>query len=197
MKKCKSCKQEKEFADFHSDHRNRDGYRGVCKDCNLKKAQIWRDKNREKVREFGRSEEHKSYLREYRKNHKKERADEAKGYRQKHGDKVRASRRDYYEKNKEQLKAYRANYIKQNPWFNRAASARHRAMMLERTPVWVDYEALKFVYKNCPEDKVVDHIVSLRGKTVSGLHVPWNLQYLTFEENSKKSNKLILKNEAD
>ena len=62
------------------------------------------------------------------------------------------------------------------------------------TPPWVDRRALVDFYQARPSDMQVDHIVPLRGiidgRRVSGLHVPWNLQYLTPKENGLKKNKI-------
>jgi hypothetical protein len=58
-----------------------------------------------------------------------------------------------------------------------------------RTPKWADLNKIKEVYLNCPAGYHVDHIVPLRGKLVSGLHVENNLQYLLAMDNIIKNNK--------
>lgn len=68
--------------------------------------------------------------------------------------------------------------------------ARRRATQLGAAPQWVDWIAIESIYRNKPEGLHVDHIVPLNGKTVCGLHVPWNLEYLTPEANAAKSNRL-------
>ena len=59
-------------------------------------------------------------------------------------------------------------------------------------------EQIRQIYLNCPIGYEVDHehprlIRNERGEHVAcGLHVPWNLQYLTRIENRRKHNKLAL-----
>jgi len=65
----------------------------------------------------------------------------------------------------------------------------YRASKLHRTPGWADLIAIKQFYANCPNNMAVDHIIPLQGKSVSGLHVENNLQYLSPADNSAKYNK--------
>lgn len=67
--------------------------------------------------------------------------------------------------------------------------ARRREATVKRTPVWADTEKLSEFYANCPEGMTVDHVLPLRGKLISGLHIPENLQYLTRTDNGHKHNK--------
>jgi len=86
-----------------------------------------------------------------------------------------------------------ANPSKVNTYF-----AKHRATKLQATPDWLTnkhhlqiegfYLLAKEMEKQLNDKYEVDHIVPLKGKTVSGLHVPWNLQILTKKENCSKNN---------
>ena len=89
----------------------------------------------------------------------------------------------------EQRREYTRRYLEKKPWLTKHYNAMRYAAKTRSTPKWVDKEAIRDVYRNCPEGMHVDHIVPIRGKNACGLHVPWNLQYLTPTENSRKSNK--------
>ena len=78
----------------------------------------------------------------------------------------------------------------------RAYSSKRRASAYNRCPSWADLAAIKRVYQQAYQLTIetgiqhhVDHIVPLRGKSVSGLHVHINLQIITALENLKKYNK--------
>ena len=62
---------------------------------------------------------------------------------------------------------------------------------IRQRPIWANLKKIMEIYVNRPEGYHVDHIIPLRGKTVSGLHVESNLQYLPALENMKKHNKFI------
>ena len=83
------------------------------------------------------------------------------------------------------------NWVKNNPGKNVAKTYKRRAAKWNRTPKWADLKAISEFYANCPEGFHVDHIIPLRGKIVSGLHVLENLQYLPALDNYKKANKFF------
>lgn len=72
--------------------------------------------------------------------------------------------------------------------YGRKYSANRAKRMDAATPEWADRNAIAEFYAGCPPGFQVDHIVPLRGKTVSGLHILNNLQYLSAVENRKKYN---------
>jgi hypothetical protein len=81
-----------------------------------------------------------------------------------------------------------------NPGKARARSRRYDKRVELATPSWLTKDQRKqidAIYENCPVGCHVDHIMPLNGRNLCGLHVPWNLQYLSADKNIKKSNKVL------
>lgn len=97
------------------------------------------------------------------------------------------------------IAAWEAEMLASRP-HRRAALSRHhsakrRALLLSRTATWIDMEKVKRIYQDAADmaaetgvDYHVDHIIPLRGRLVSGLHVHNNLRAIPAAENLKKRN---------
>ena len=103
----------------------------------------------------------------------------------------RSAYKAWSEKNRLYVQAYLAEWQVKNAGRVAAYSSKYRAKLLERIPGWADLEAIKEFYKNCPPGYHVDHVIPIQGRTVSGLHVLNNLQYLPAQENLSKGNRYV------
>jgi hypothetical protein len=125
----------------------------------------------------------------------------------------KAAGRRYYEKNRESVIARAAarppeerrknrnKHKEKNPEVYKALTSTRKRRHRSATPPWITAEqklAIRQLYLNAQkltkltgERYVVDHIVPLISPEVCGLHLPWNLQVMTQEDNLKKSNKLL------
>ena len=123
-----------------------------------------------------------------------------------------AAKKTYYEANIELVKLramarpknQRAQYTKtwkeKNPLLVKADNKHRRTKHKQATPKWLTAEEraqIRQIYIDAMTVTritgvkwVVDHIYPLRGETVSGLHVPWNLVPMTRAANLIKSNIL-------
>lgn len=103
----------------------------------------------------------------------------------------RLLKQSWIAKNKEHVKRYEKEYNSSTKGraLRNAKNAHRRACRRAATPRWVCLDALKRIFLDCPKSYTVDHIIPLKNELVCGLHVPWNLQYLTGSENSIKINK--------
>jgi hypothetical protein len=174
MKHCPKCSQEKPFEAFYSSNRHKSGYAAWCKQCEsernrlknlsnrasrLVKAKQWRDENKDKQ------------------------AVAIKNWREQNPEKLKATYKDWAQRNKDKVNA---------KWMKREASKKQRTpAWLTEDDMWMMEQAYEIAAKRkqmLGDDWHVDHIIPLQGKTVSGLHVPWNLQVIPAKLNWQKSN---------
>jgi len=193
-KRCYKCKGVKEKSEFNKDRSTKDGHDNMCRLCKKE----YRENNREAIRE---------QKKEYYKNNREAIRERDRERYKNNREAMLKRQKEYYNKNREvlleQLKGYKkSNRDKINTWV-----ANRRAIKRNACPDWLTQEhhsAIAELYSEAQKlteetgiPHHVDHIVPLKGKsydlgtkrmrhTISGLHVPWNLQVVSEEENLSK-----------
>ena len=194
MKICISCNCQKNLSDFYKRKDSKDGYRNECKECKVKK---------EKSRYFENVELSREKSKLYYKNKLEKGPNYHKEYYSKNKDRLNVHNKASYERHKEKRIEAACNWAKLNRGKSNANKKSYKLAKARACLTWVQEDedllwmmqeaySLAELRKNLfGFDWHVDHIVPLRGKTVSGLHVPWNLQVIPAKENISKSNKFI------
>lgn len=198
MKKCRKCNIEKDLKHFYKKKTCSDGYNTVCKECHktyvknnyaknpeskLKRMKEYRQENKEYLKKYesdrSKTEKRKKLAKKYHKNRYSKRKSE-----------ILAKNRKWAKENPEKQYKRTKRWRQENKGLATSYTVKYKARKLNATLDGYDSE-IKEIYKNCPIGHEVDHIMPLQGENLCGLHVPWNLQYLTISENRSKSNKII------
>ena len=217
-KSCSKCKEVKSIGEFNSHKTSASGYDYKCKVCKARynkkysqdndsilkaKKKIFRKKNRESILEYNTQwrQENPNYTKEHYKKNKKRIDAKQSIYRKTNLNAERARTLKYYHDNRDAIRIKKVIYRKERSHVIYACCAKRRAAKIQRSVLWADHNKIKNVYfdcrelnlaakaAGCSESFVVDHIIPLQGKLVSGLHVKNNLQIITNSENLSKSNK--------
>ena len=136
------------------------------------------------------------YFKEYNKSEAGQKA--KKGYYERNKDAVIAAAQARPDEAKRQ---YRKTHKINNPDLYKELVSVRRRRFRDATPKWLSPEQrmeIRLKYRLAIEMSratgirhAVDHEVPIQGEDVCGLHVPWNLQVITQEENLKKYNKHV------
>ena len=169
-----------------------------CVACRCERVAEYQRKKRESGDQQFLDADRKRKRDSYYRNHEnsKERSKiNAAAYRERHP--------EYLERQMERLRELRAEDPERFKQYEQTKYQRHYAKIVQRvrlrdfalqqrTPTWANREAIDAIYAEAQRTNMtVDHIVPLRGKTVSGLHVEYNMQLLTHDQNARKGNRFI------
>lgn len=185
MKACSTCKVVKALSEFNRNATKPDGLQPRCKAC--RREHYLADPTPAKARACRvRLADRAKYLEGLRL------------YREAHRQKLAAAARLRYSLKREEIKAKMRARHAANPARAKADKLKRVFAEQRRIPLWADRGAIAAVYAKAAEikrdigvDVHVDHVIPLRGKRVSGLHVANNLRIVTAEENRGKYNTLI------
>jgi 5-methylcytosine-specific restriction endonuclease McrA len=184
---------------FSKNIRSKDGFQSVCKTCHNEAAKRWAKNNPKKMR---------AATSAWKKRNPEKNRETVRIYRNKNIEKARMAARRWAKNNPEKANKIKLRWAKKNPKRKLEQSRRwaknnpekvlanvrlYQAAKLQRVPLWLTTthkNQMKQIYMNCPKGHHVDHLYPLRGKIVSGLHVPWNLVYLKSSKNHKKGNRM-------
>ena len=179
--KCKKCDCKKRYTSC-----------GECVNCHSERSKLTKREWREKNREY--------YLRQakdYRERTKQHRLDYSVEYRARTVEQRSEYNKKHRIENIEHYKNYAKEHREKNRAWHCAYQSKRRARKMQAILSEDFYKEVKIIYKK--REKItkktgqihhVDHIVPLQGENVCGLHVPWNLQIITADENIAKSNNL-------
>jgi len=178
-KRCNKCGEVKPVSEYYKKKWRKCGVRSECKLCTSKMNKKFRQENPEYFKKH--YQENLEYYRE----HKKE-------YYQENREAISEKNKEYYKDNRKCRLEYSKKYYQENREYCYAKVAEYRAKKAQATPPWLCRDLKKEmeeIYSTCPEGYHVDHIVPIKGETVCGLHVPWNLQHLPAKDNIAKGNR--------
>jgi hypothetical protein len=205
IKQCTRCSQFKEKNMFYVRKQSKDGLTPNCKNCIKEIGELYYKSNSENIKNrvnaYRIDNKPVIKLRKhiYYMDNKDSHLKKTNKWRKDNPEKAKKSREKYVSNNKEKETIRYITYQKNNKGKVNATTRKRQAKKLNATPKWLtkdDFTDIEIVYKVCAwlnswkiEKFHVDHIIPLQGENVSGLHVPWNLQILTAEENIRKGNK--------
>lgn len=109
----------------------------------------------------------------------------------KHKEQMKLTTKKWIENHREQYNSRMRKFHREHPQAKRLVNLKTKINRKSRIPKF-GQKGIKIFVRNIPNDMTIDHIVPLQGEFVSGLHVIWNLQYLTLSENCSKGNKINL-----